>query len=66
MLKTIIGKLKRKDNNVDADIAQLKCNNNKYYASAFIYIYIYRYRWFDVSSLKEPFLSKESSQNHLI
>ena len=42
MLKTIIGKLKRKkDNNVDADVAQLKCSNNKYYASAFIYIYIY-------------------------
>ena len=34
MLKTIIGKLKkrkkkRKDNDVDSDVAQLKRNNNK-------------------------------------
>ena len=37
MLKQIIGKLerKKKDNDMDADMAQLECNNNKYYTSAF-------------------------------
>ena len=34
---------KKKDNDVDADVAQLEHNNNKYYASAFRYIYIYIY-----------------------
>ena len=39
MLKTIIGKLKRKkDNNMDADMAQLECSNNKCYASTFRYV----------------------------
>ena len=34
---------KEKDNDVDIDVVQLECSNNKYYASAFrdIYIYIY-------------------------
>ena len=33
MLKTIIGKLKRKkDNNLDADVAKLERSNNKCYA----------------------------------
>ena len=36
MLKQIIGKLeKKKDNDVDANMAQLERNNNKYYTSAF-------------------------------
>ena len=37
MLKTIIGKLgkKKKDNDVEADVAQLNRNNNKFYALAF-------------------------------
>ena len=44
MLKTIIGKLEKKNNNnndVDADVAQLEHSNNKCYASAFRYIYRY-------------------------
>ena len=39
MLKTIIGKLekrkKKKDNDLNVDVALLKRNNNKCYASAF-------------------------------
>ena len=39
MLKTIIGKLekkkKKKDNDVNADVAQLEYSNNKRYVSAF-------------------------------
>ena len=31
----------KKDNDMDADVAQLECSDNKCYASAFIYIYIY-------------------------
>ena len=31
---------KKKDNNVDTDVAQLEYNNNKYYTLAFKYIYI--------------------------
>ena len=39
MLKKIIGKLEKKnDNNVDADVVQLERSNNKYYISAFRYI----------------------------
>ena len=34
---------KKKYYDVDADVAQLKRNNNKYYVSAFRYIYIYIY-----------------------
>ena len=30
---------KKKDNNIDADVAQLEPSNNKYYASPFRYIY---------------------------
>ena len=42
MLKTIIGKLERKKNNdMDANVAQLEHSNNKCYVSAFRYIYIY-------------------------
>ena len=45
MLKTIIRKLERKkDNDMDIDVAQLECNNNKCYISAFRYIQICRYR----------------------
>ena len=32
---------KKKDNNVDNDVAQLEYNNNKYYILTFKYIYIY-------------------------
>ena len=32
---------KKNDNDVDANLAQLKCSNNKCYASTFRYIYIY-------------------------
>ena len=40
MLKAIIGKLKKKkDNDVDANVAWLEHNNNKCYTSAFRYIY---------------------------
>ena len=36
MLKNNYRKIrKKKDNDVDADVAQLECNNNKYYGSAF-------------------------------
>jgi len=39
MLKKIIEKLEKKlDNDVDADVTQLERNNNKCYASAYIYI----------------------------
>ena len=41
MLKIIIGKLekkKEKDNDMDADVAQQECSNNKCYASTFRYI----------------------------
>ena len=39
MLKAIIGKLKKKkDNDVDANVAQLEHSNNKCYASTFRYI----------------------------
>ena len=39
MLKKIIRKLERKkDNDMDVDVAQLEHNNNKYYVSAFRYI----------------------------
>ena len=39
MLKTIIRKLERKkDNDMDIDVAQLERNNNKCYVSAFRYI----------------------------
>ena len=42
MLKTIIEKLERKKNNdVDADVAHLEHSNNKYYVSVFRCIYIY-------------------------
>ena len=42
MLKTIIGKLERKKNNdIEADVAQLEQSNDKCYASIFRYIYIY-------------------------
>ena len=45
MLKTIIRKLERKkDNDMDIDVAQLECNNNKCYVSAFRYKQICRYR----------------------
>ena len=41
MLKTIIGKLeKKKDNDLNVDVALLKRNNNKCYVSAFRQIYI--------------------------
>ena len=30
---------KKKDNNVDIDVAQLERNNNKWYTSIYIYIY---------------------------
>ena len=41
MLKKIIGKLEKKnDNDVDADVAQLEHSNNKCYVSTFLYIYI--------------------------
>ena len=33
--------MKENDNEVDADVAQLECSNNKCYVSAFRYIYIY-------------------------
>ena len=36
---------KKKNNNVDANVVQLKHNNNKCYTSAFRYIYIYRYKF---------------------
>ena len=32
---------KKQDNDVNADLAQQGCSNNKCYTSAFIYIYIY-------------------------
>ena len=35
MLKTIIGKLEKKNNDMDAEVAQLKHNNNKCYTSTF-------------------------------
>ena len=35
---------KKQDNDVNADLAQQGCSNNKCYTSAFIYIYIYIYR----------------------
>ena len=37
MLKTIIGKLEKegKGNDVDADVAQLECSNNKCYTLTF-------------------------------
>ena len=42
MIKIIIGKLEKKnDNEVDIDVTQLERSNNKCYASAFRYIYIY-------------------------
>ena len=42
MLKNYYKKIRKKqDNDVDPDVAQLECNNNKYYASAFRYIQIY-------------------------
>ena len=31
----------KKDNDMTINVAQLECNNNKCYTSAFIYIYIY-------------------------
>ena len=40
MLKTIIGKLEKNDNEVDDDVAQLECNNNKCYVLTFRYIQI--------------------------
>ena len=36
MLKTIIGKLEKKNNDMDAEVAQLK-HNNKCYTSTFRY-----------------------------
>ena len=43
MLKTIVGKLEKKnDNEVNADVAQLERSNNKCYALVFRYIYIYK------------------------
>ena len=39
MLKTIIGKLEKK-NDMDAEVAQLKHNNNKCYTSTFRYILV--------------------------
>ena len=38
MFKKKIYRKIRKKNDVNADVAQLKCNNNKCYASAFRYI----------------------------
>ena len=35
MLKTIIGKLEKKKNDLNVDVALLKRNNNKCYASTF-------------------------------
>ena len=44
MLKKNYRKIwKKNDNDVDANLAQLKCSNNKCYASTFRYIYIYIY-----------------------
>ena len=41
MLKKNYRKIgKKNDNDVDANLAQLKCSNNKCYASTFRYIYI--------------------------
>ena len=41
MLKTIIGKLEKKNNNdMDAEVAQLKRNTNKCYTSTFRYILV--------------------------
>ena len=40
MLKTIIGKLEKKNNDMDAEVAQLKRNNNKCYISTFSYILV--------------------------
>ena len=40
MLKTIIGKLEKKNNDMDAEVAQLKHNNNKCYTSTFRYILV--------------------------
>ena len=42
MLKNYYKKIRKKqDNDVDPDVTQLECNNNKYYASVFRYIQIY-------------------------
>ena len=39
MLKNYYKKIRKKqDNDVDPDVTQLECNNNKYYASVFRYI----------------------------
>ena len=52
MLKTIIGKLERKKNDdVNACIAQLEYSNNKCYTSVFRYIYIYIYIDIDLQKL---------------
>ena len=41
--KNYIGKIgNKKDNNVAANVAQLKYSNNKYYTLIFRYIYRYR------------------------
>ena len=41
-IKNSYNKLERKkDNDMDIDVAQLECSNNKCYVSAFRYIYIY-------------------------
>ena len=54
MLKKNYRKIgKKNDNDVDANLAQLKCSNNKCYASTFRYVYIYIYRRLELFTLNK-------------